>query len=819
VNEDRIPQPRWWRLSSVLLAVLAQVASPVLAQNQVPARPLQQPQQQPPPRAPAPVPTRLPGPRQELRGQAVEEVRVLGNKQVPTASILNVVRTRAGDPFDPETVREDYQRIYGLRKFSNVEAKVEPTDTGVVVVFIVTEQRQISTITFRGNTAIDNDRLRAIINVSEGEAIDRFRLALARQGIENVYRDKNYPFAHVEVLPEPLAERGEVVFQVVEGPNVRVRNIDFVGAKSFGEDRLKRQIQTKTWVFVIRPGTFSPEVVEDDVAAIQRYYQNKGFADVRVGRKLIWSPDMSELQINFVVEEGPRYIVDRVSFRGISGVSEAQLRQNLRLREGMPYDADVVQRDVRSIVRAYSPLGYIYQPQLTNPDPDYLQVEPRQVFGREPGRVELVYDISEGKSFRVGRVIVKGNSRTQDKVVLREMRVVPGQLYNSAELQDAVERLRATPYFGGAQVTPIGNDPEYRDVLVEVQEERTARFLVGAGINSNGGVGGNITYEQQNFDIMNWPRGWDELFSDRAFIGAGQTFRASVEPGTEATNISLFFSEPYIFDQNYGFSAEAYLRNRVREDYNDDRLGGRVSLTKRFNYVWSARLSLRGESVNITDIDDPEIRADEILEEEGYSTLTSVGLQIRRDTTNRGLLPSEGTTTTLGWESFGAIGGDFTFQRFTLGWDGYKTLYEDLLDRKTILALHGDAGYITGDAPFFERFYGGGIGSVRGFQFRGISPRSGPDDDRVGGDFSLFGSAEVSFPLTGDNLRGVVFVDAGTVEEHFEFGTIRTSVGAGIRLVLPFLGQTPIAVDLAYPITKDDDDDTQIISFSFGISR
>jgi outer membrane protein insertion porin family len=173
----------------------------------------------------------------------------------------------------------------------------------------------------------------------------------------------------------------------------------------------------------------------------------------------------------------------------------------------------------------------------------------------------------------------------------------------------------------------------------------------------------------------------------------------------------------------------------------------------------------------------------------------------------------------LGWESFGAIGGDFTFQRFTLGWDGYKTLYEDLLDRKTILALHGDAGYITGDAPFFERFYGGGIGSVRGFQFRGISPRSGPDDDRVGGDFSLFGSAEVSFPLTGDNLRGVVFVDAGTVEEDFEFGTIRTSVGAGIRLVLPFLGQTPIAVDLAYPITKDDDDDTQIISFSFGISR
>jgi outer membrane protein assembly factor BamA len=528
---------------------------------------------------------------------------------------------------------------------------------------------------------------------------------------------------------------------------------------------------------------------------------------------------MSELQINFLVEEGPRYVVDRVSFRGISNVSEAELRKNLRLREGMPYDADVVQRDVRSIVRAYSPLGYILQPPQQDLDPDYLRVEPRQVFGREPGRVELVYDITEGKPFRIGRIVVKGNSRTQDKVVLREMRVAPGQLYNSAELQDAVERLRATPFFTGVQVTPIGNDPESRDVLVEVQENRTARFLVGAGVNSNGGVGGNITYEQQNFDIMNWPRSWDELFSDRAFVGAGQTFRASVEPGTEATNISLFFSDPYVFDQNYGFAGEAYLRNRKREHYDDERIGGRVSLTKRFNYVWSARLSLRGETVNITDVRDPEIRAQEILDEEGYSTLTSAGVQVRRDTTNRGLLPSEGTTTTAAWESFGALGGDFTFQRFTLGWDGYKTLREDLLDRRTILSLHADAAYITGDAPFFEKLYGGGIGSVRGFEFRGISPRSGPADDRVGGDFSLFGSAEVSFPITGDNLRGVFFFDAGTVEEDFEFGTIRTAVGGGIRLVLPFLGQTPIAVDLAYPITKDDEDDTQIISFSFGISR
>ncbi len=785
--------------------MLGQAWSGVLAQTQ--------------PALPARVPIDATIPRAELRGLVVEDVRVLGNKQVPTAVIMNAIRTRPGDKFDPETVREDYQRIYGLRKFSNVEAKVEPTSSGVIVVFVVTEQRQISSISFRGNLAIDTQRLQNVVNLREGEAIDRFRISLARQAIENLYREKNYPFAHVEVPPEPLAERGELIFQVVEGPNVRVRNLTFIGARSFAADRLKKQIATRTWIFIFRSGTFNPTIVDEDVVALQRFYQQKGFFDCRVGRRLVWSPDMTELQIDYLIDEGPRYLIDRITFKGISSISEAELRAGLKLREGMPFDNEIAQRDIRQIVRAYSPLGFIFQDPRLPPDPDYLQIDVKTVFGTEPGRVELVYDISEGKPFRLGRIIVKGNAKTQDKVVLREMRVAPGQLYNSAEIQDATDRLRATPFFTSVSITPIGQDPEVRDVIVEVQEGRTASFNVGAGVNSNGGVGGNITYEQKNFDITDWPQSWSELFNGQGFVGAGQTFRASIEPGTEISNISLFFSEPYLFDQAYGFSAEAYYRTRIFPDYDQQRLGGRLALTKRFNYIWSGRISFRGEIVDINNIDDPEVRAFEIIELEGENPITSIGLQVRRDTTNRGLLPSKGTTTTAAVEFFGAMGGDFCFQRFTVDWDGYLTLNEDLADRKTILALRANVGGIIGDAPFFETFYAGGIGSVRGFSFRGISPRSGPDDDAIGGDFLLTGSAEVSFPLVGDNLRGVVFTDAGTVEESYEFGTIRTSVGAGFRLTLPLLGQTPIAVDFAYPITKDDDDDTQVISFSFGFSR
>ena len=340
-------------------------------------------------------------------------------------------------------------------------------------------------------------------------------------------------------------------------------------------------------------------------------------------------------------------------------------------------------------------------------------------------------------------------------------------------------------------------------------------------MNSNGGIGGNITYEQRNFDIANWPSDWKDMFNGNAFVGAGQTFRASLEPGTKQSNASIRFTEPWLFDQPYSFTEEIYLRNRIREDYTDRRLGNRVTLGKRFNYTYSALLTLRTELVDIGDINDKPVRAQEILDLEGGSSIISTILQVRRDTTNRGQQPSRGTTTTAGWEQVGWMGGDFEFQKFNLGWDYYRTLHEDLLDRKTILSLHADAGWITGgNAPFFERFYSGGFGFIRGFSFRGISPRSGPAQDRVGGDFLLAGSAEIGFPLAGDTLRGVVFTDMGTVERDVAMRDFRASVGAGIRLALP-LGQTPIpiAIDFAIPVSKSSEDDVQYISFSLGVGQ
>ncbi|HEX8524438.1 MAG TPA: BamA/TamA family outer membrane protein [Tepidisphaeraceae bacterium] len=763
-------------------------------------------------------PSYMPPVYSTLKGRRVEDIRILGNQRVPTSVIENVIRTRPGDAFDPAAVEQDYRAIYGLRRFANVEAKLEPTTAGVIVSFVVTETRQITTIAFRGNVGVTTPSLLETVDVHPGEAIDTFRISSAKMAIESIYRDKNFPFVHVDVDQDLLNQRGELVFNVVEGPEVTIRKVKFLGNHSFTDDKLKDQIQTKAWFFIFNSGTYDPEQVEDDVASVRRFYESKGFFDVRVGRKLIFSPNQREMQVTFVVSEGQRYRVGRLEFRGNAKLSEAELRRGLRMKPGVAYDDDTIQRDIRQMVRDYSPFGFIYEPRPQFQSPDYLRIDARRIFHKEAGTVDLVYQIGEGKPFRIGRIIPKGNTRTQDKVILREMRVASGQLYNSAEIADAVDRLRATPYFAGVSVTPVGDDPNYRDVIVEVAEQKTASFTVGAGINSNGGVGAAITYQQSNFDITDWPESWKDVFSERAFVGAGQLFRITLQPGTESSNASILWREPWLLDQPYSLALEAYYRDRQREHYEETRGGGRVTFGHRFDYVHSATLTLRGEDVNIHNIDDDPIRAPEILALRGHSTITSTPLQLRRDTTNGGLIPYQGTVTTVGWEPYGTLGGEFSFHKLTAGWDMYHTLYEDLLDRKTVFSLHVDAGYITGEAPFFERFYGGGIGSVRGFRFRGISPRSGIDEDPVGGNFSLTGSAEVSFPIVGEMVRGVVFTDVGDVESEVRIGTIRASVGAGIRLILPILGQTPVAVDFAYPINKDDQDDTQFISFSLGFS-
>ena len=755
----------------------------------------------------------------ELKGRKVEDVRVLGNKTVSTLVISNLIRVRAGDAFDPVTIEEDYQRVYGLRKFSNVQARVEPTaNGGVNVIFEVTEQTTLQEIRFTGNIILDDLALRDLVDIKPGQSVDPYRISVAKQSIVRLYQEKNFPKAHVSVADELLTQKGILEFQIVAGPRVEIRKISLEGNQSFSSEKVLDQVKSHTYVWILNGGRYDEELVEDDVAAIRQFYVSHGFFDVRVGRKLVVSPDQKEIALIFLVDEGTRYKVGSVSFKGLVAFKEETIRVSLKLVQGRDFDQEMLQRDVRTIVKAYSASGgYIYLPRSNNPD--YLTIDTKQIFHRETGKVDLVHEIHEGNKFRVGRIMVRGNTRVQDKVILREMRVVPGQQYNASEFQDAIERLRGTQVITGAQITPIGDHPDTRDVLVEIKEGQTAFFTLGAGLSSNSGIIGNFSYDQKNFDYSNVPGSWGELFSTSAFTGAGQKLKIQLEPGTQQTRASVSFLEPYLFDQPYSLGVNLNFLDWIRERYSEVRAGGSISIGKRFNNQWSGRISLRGEDINIRAIEDYPLRAPEVIGNKGHHTLSSIGFDIRRDTTDSSILATRGSVFNLNYEHVGAFGGSYDYDKLQGDASYFLTLKEDILDRKTILALRGHAGWISGNAPFFEQFYGGGTGSLRGFRFRGVSPRSGPENDPVGGKFALTGTAEVSFPLAGEGLRGVLFVDAGTVERNVTITTIRSSVGFGFRFNLPLFGQVPIAVDFGIPVTKDRLDDKQIFSFSLGVSQ
>jgi outer membrane protein assembly factor BamA len=802
----------------------------------------------------------------DLLNRPVEEIRVTGNAQVSLQVILNQVRTQVGDKFIPEQVQEDYQRIYSLKRFSNVQAKVEPTATGVIVIFEVTEEKLIRSIRFVGNATITSDVLSKDIDLKVGEAIEQFRISLAKRAIIFDLRNKNHPFAHVDVNMNHLTETGELVFNIVEGPRVVIRNIAFIGNKSFTADqlgffwgKLNDQVRSR-WETIwglLDSGALDPETVEEDVAALRHFYQGQGYFDVKVGRKLIYSPDQSSVEIDYLIDEGPRYKVGRIIFQGNSKLSEQDLRKNFSLAEGRYFDSELVSHDVKQIIRAYSPLGYVYDPNSN--DPAYLQVGKGQfqgtakpIYHKDPGTVDLLYEISEGRPFRLGNIHIKGNENAQDKVVARELRVQPGQLYNSGELTDAIDRIKGIsgPLFSDAKITPIGNAPDTRDVLVDLNENpHTAQVSFGGQVDSNLGLGGNFKFVQTNFDITKFPNRIEDLWTgDKAFVGAGQTFSATFQPGVDYTNARIAFTEPYVFDQSYSNTDEAFYEQYQREAWYERHAGGAITFGKQINYEWTTAITLGAEDVyvggitdywplsNRVDVINPithlpntnrlgqvqtylrSERAPEVLAGAGDNAITNIGWTLRHDTTNPGTLLYKGDRETFRYDYYGVMGGP-SFHKFTLGLDNYTTLYTDVTDRKTVLNLHADAGYITPDAPFFERFYGGGRGSIRGFEYRGVSPRDGRALDPVGGNFNLNATAEVSFPIYGDNFRGVVFTDVGTVEPDIRIHTIRQSVGAGIRVVVPILSQAPIAFDLAFPVKKADQDNEQIFSFGVGFER
>lgn len=758
----------------------------------------------------------LPG---DLADRPVADVVIEGVAGDVRDLVENNVRIAPGDPFDATVVRDDVRTIQRLGRFGRVDAEAELLADGTVRVRYVLEVqptiREVQTI---GNKALSDQELLAVVRQTRGGPRDDYLIEKAARDIKRLYRTKGYYLTEVQVDEGELAARGLLLFRIIEGPRLRVKEIDFRGNASFRPSVLLPEIETRTHIFLLRRGVLDEDQLDRDVAALDRYYRDRGYLDVRVDRGIELSPDNREAKVTFFVAEGPQYVLGDVRVESllpdaaVEVFSRDQIVGQLDIKPGDVFSDDRLQRSLDELRATYHNLGH-------------ADVRVVQDQFRRPGApvVDLLLLVEEGPTFRTGEIIIQDNFLTKDKVIRAQLTFEPGRPLDRTELEESERRLRNTRLFSDVRITvqePDPTDPTYRDVLIEVRERNTGSVNFGAAIGSDAGVFGEISIRQDNFDIADFPESMSELFRGRAFRGAGQRFNASIRPGDEVFEYSASLTEPRLLETDWSLTLAGSYRDRRFQEYDEERLRGNVNFGRRFGDVWEGGIRLRFENVELTDIQGSANT--ETLLDRGPDSLTGVGVTLVRTTVGTINRPDSGSRLELGLERVGLLGGDYDFTRADAEFTMFLALAEDFLGRKSILKLTTRAGYIF-DAdprvPTYERFYLGGR-SFRGFEFRTIAPKGvridngQPSNDAVGGTWLFFAGAQYEVPLFEQSVNWVVFVDSGTVTQSVGFDEYRVSAGFGFRVYVPQLGPLPIAFDFGFPILSEDLDEEQVLSFS-----
>ena len=757
-----------------------------------------------------------------LADRPIARVSIEGLTTTNEQLLRNNLRTAAGQPFDSIAIREDVETLYRLGRFDTVDAEAELNPDGTVnVIYVMAEQPLISAIQVVGNRAISDQQLLAAIPLYSGGPRDDFLLEQGMVRIKDLYRAKGYYLAEIEVDESRLKDSGILIVRIVEGPRVRIKEIEFVGNRSFPAKELSIEITTKPYIPFFRKGQLEPDKIVDDVAKLDQFYKDNGFVDVRVDDRILLSPDNTEAKLVFVIEEGRQYrlrevIVENAGVGNTQAImSTKQVRDLLAIRPGDNYTKPLIERSIERIQQSYELMGYI--------DARVSQREVR--IGEEP-EVDMLLGISEGSPVEAGLIKIQGNFITKDKVIRRLVRIEPGRPLDGREVELGKLRIEASNLFGEVRVTvqnPEGSDPTDRDILVEVTEKNTGSVNFGVGLSSDAGVFGDISLNQRNFDIADWPLSWREFTNGRAFRGAGQTMNITLSPGDEVSTYSFTLGEPHLFNTDISSSFTGFYRNRFYNQYKEERLSAALTLSRRLGDVWQIAATGRYQNVLLTDFSP--FTPIEVFKDRGPNNIMNLRTTLLRTTVNSFYRPSQGSRLSLSLNpSWVTTTGNF-YVNADLGLTTFLTLNEDFLGRKSTLKLNTKFGYIFGGAaPVEEKYYLGGL-TFRGFQFRTISPKATgtisapttPADDPVGGNFLFFAGTEYQFPVVGESFAGVVFVDTGTVKNDISFEGYRVSVGVGIRLYIPQLGRAPLAFDFGFPVLKEEEDIEQLFSFSMAV--
>lgn len=740
-------------------------------------------------------------------GPVISQIDVRGNRRVESQTIIGYLRIGKGERYDAYKVDLSFKALFATGLFEDVKITLERTTLVVAVV----ENPIINRVAFEGNKKLTDDLLSREVELRARSVLTRTKVQNDLQRILTLYRRRGRFAARVEPKIINLPQnRVDLVFEIAEGDKTGVSRITFIGNKAFTDSELRKVIttgETGLLSFLRSNDIYDPDRLAADQELLRRYYLRNGYADFRIISAVAdLDRERNAFFITITVDEGALYSFGAIHLESnVSAIDPEQLRGVVRTFEGDVYNLELIDRTLEDLTLEVSKLGYAF-----------AQVRPRGDRDLATHTVALTFVIDEGPRVYIERIDIRGNTRTEDKVIRREFDLVEGDAYNRVLIDRAERRLNGLGFFKSVKITrEPGSAPDLVVVAVEVEDQPTGQLSLGVGYSTSDGVLGDISITERNL------------------LGRGQFVRLAISASAKRTDVDFSFTEPYFMERRVSAGIDLFSRSIDLTDessYESRQRGGGV----RFGFPLTPDLSLttryqlsQQEITNIATTASPAVQA-----EAGSATESLVGYSLRFDTVNNKQNPTDGLYMILS-QDFAGVGGDVQYLRTT----AEARLYQKITDRFVgILRIEG--GHIFGigdDVRVSDAFFKGGE-TVRGFGRAGLGPRDSVTSDALGGTSYVAASAEVQFPLFGIpeelGFKGAVFADAGTVfgsdtkGKTYTIGgaptpmnpvsdseAIRSSVGVSLLWNSPF---GPLRADFAHVLSSQSFDDEQAFRFGAG---
>lgn len=729
-------------------------------------------------------------------GETIREIQILGVERIEPATVMTYLDVRVGDPMNQETMNRALKSLFGTGLFADVTLRQKASTLEVTVV----ENPVISQIAFEGNEKIEDEELLAEISLRPRQVFTRTKVQADVNRLYQVYQRNGRFSASIEPKVIKLDQnRVDLVFEITEGPVTDVKSIRFVGNKRFDDDRLRSEISTKEsrWYrFLTSDDRYDPDRTSFDQELLRRFYLSQGYADFNlISAVAELSNDRNHFFMTFTIEEGERYRVGEIGISSALRHFDANvLKPHITFNTGDWYNADEVTNTIDTFTDVLGDMQFAF-----------VSVKPEIERNREDKTIKITFVISETPRVFVERIDIRGNVRTLDKVIRREMELVEGDPFNRSKLAESEQDVKDLGYFETVTVTPLqGSAPDKTVLDVEVTEQSTGELSVGAGYSTTEGPLADLSIRERNL------------------LGKGQDLLASATIAGERSEFNLSFTEPYFLDRDFSAGFDAFHITRDLQDessYDQRRTGGGVRFGYPLSEHWRQVLRYRLERNDITDVDTDASRF--IQDQEGQRITSAISQRVTFDDRDSTLFPTDGL---LGWfdTELAGLGGDADYVSAKAGSSWFYPISDNF-----ILNLLGEVGGITstgdGDVRINERFFLGGS-SLRGFESAGVGPRDISTGDSLGGNYFYRGTAEMSFPLglpEEMGIKGHTFTDFGSLWELDDAGgvnvvdesSVRAAAGVGVSWRSP-LG--PIRVDVSAPYMEEEFDKAETFRFNFG---